>query len=102
MRASLGPRYGPGYPGTWDDLAAVRLAFRPGVTRSEDRDRGLGLKIVADMVRGWGGDLRLRSGTAAFVAGASAGAAGRVSGLAYFPGTQVDVRLPGAPGFSLR
>jgi hypothetical protein len=102
LRASLAPRYAREFPGPFDDLAAVRLAFRRGVTRCEDPDRGLGLKIVAEMVRGWGGSLRLRSGTAAFAVGGASGPRLPVAGLAAFPGTQIGIRLPGAPGFALR
>jgi len=65
------------------------------VTGSGDPDRGLGLAAVADMVRAWGGTLRLRSGTAACEVGAHPGERG---GLAPFPGTQVAIRLPHAAG----
>jgi hypothetical protein len=102
MRASLAPRYAAGFPGTWSDQAAVRLAFRPGVTRCDDPDRGLGLKAVAEMVRGWRGTLRLRSGTAALTLSAAEAEPGPGSVLTAFPGTQVSIRLSGAPGFSLR
>jgi len=93
VRASLAPRYADRIPGSWDDRAAVRLAFRRGVTGSGDPDRGLGLAAVADMVRAWGGTLRLRSGTAACEVGARPGERG---GLAAFPGTQVAITLPQA------
>ena len=95
VRASLAPRYADRLPGAWDDRAAVRLAFRRGVTGSGDPDRGLGLAAVADMVRAWGGTLRLRSGTAACEVGAHPRE--RV-GLAAFPGTQVAISLPHAAG----
>lgn len=93
VRASLAPRYADRLPGSWDDRAAVRLAFRRGVTGSGDPDRGLGLAAVADMVRAWGGRLRLRSGTAACEIGAQPG---ERSGLAPFPGTQASITLPQA------
>jgi hypothetical protein len=93
VRASLAPRYAGGYPGTWDDRAAIGLAFESGVTGSGDPDRGLGLAAVADLVRAWGGALRLRSGTAARVVGAHPTERG---GLPSFPGTQVSIRLPHA------
>lgn len=98
VRASLAPRYAGRFPGAWDDRTAVDLAFHTGVTRCEDPDRGLGLKAVAGMVRAWSGLLRLRSGTAAYSLGPGmtpkSGA-----GLAAFPGTQISIRIPGAPGF---
>ncbi|MHB8834887.1 MAG: ATP-binding protein [Candidatus Methylomirabilia bacterium] len=93
VRASLAPRYANRHPGPWDDRAAVRLAFQLGVTGSGDPHRGLGLAAVADMVRAWGGTLRLRSGTAACEVGAHPGERG---GLAPFPGTQVAIHLPHA------
>jgi hypothetical protein len=95
VRASLAPCYADSTPGAWDDRTAVRLAFRSGVTGSGDPDRGLGLTAVADMVRVWGGALRLRSGTAACDVGVRPGVIG---GLADFPGTQVNIRLPHAAG----
>ena len=45
--------------------------------------------------RAWGGALRLRSGTAACDVGTRLGVIG---GLATFPGTQVNIRLPHAAG----
>ncbi len=93
VRASLAPRYADRLPGSWDDRAAVRLAFRRGVTGSGDPDRGLGLAAVADLVRAWGGRLRLRSGTAACEVGARPG---ERSSLAAFPGTQASITLPEA------
>lgn len=95
VRASLAPRYADRLPGAWDDAAAVRLAFRRGVTGSGDPDRGLGLAAVAEMVRAWGGSLRLRSGTATCEVGAHPGLR---TGLTSFPGTQVSIRLPHAAG----
>ncbi len=96
VRASLAPRYADRLPpGSWDDRSAIRLAFRRGVTGSGNPDRGLGLAAVADMVRAWGGKLRLRSGTAACEVGAHPGERDR---LAPFPGTQVNITLPQAAG----
>ena len=95
VRASLAPRYAGSAPGAWNDRTAVRLAIRRGVTGSGDPDRGLGLAAVADLVRAWGGALRLRSGTAACDVGTRLGVIG---GLATFPGTQVNIRLPHAAG----
>jgi hypothetical protein len=65
------------------------------VTGSGDPDRGLGLAAVAELVRAWGGSLRLRSGTAACEVGARPGVR---TGLTSFPGTQVAIRLPHAAG----
>lgn len=95
VRASLAPRYAAGFAGTWDDRAAIGLAFESGVTGTDNPDRGLGLAAVADLVRAWGGSLRLRSGTAARVVGAHPSERG---GLPHFPGTQVTIRLPHAAG----
>ena len=93
VRASLGPRYAGRFPGSWDDRVAIGLAFESGVTGSGDPDRGLGLAAVADLVRAWGGTLRLRSGTAARTVGAHPS---ERAGLPLFPGTQVSIRLPHA------
>ncbi|HEY5997734.1 MAG TPA: ATP-binding protein [bacterium] len=95
VRASLAPRYAAGFAGTWDDGAALGLAFESGVTGTGDPDRGLGLAAVSNLVRAWGGSLRLRSGTAARVVGAHPS---ERAGLPHFPGTQVSIRLPHAAG----
>ncbi len=95
VRASLAPRYASGFLGSWDDQTAIGLAFTSGVTGSGDPDRGLGLAAVADVVRAWGGSLRLRSGTADRVVGAHPSQRAR---LPFFPGTQVAVCLPQAAG----
>ncbi len=95
VRASLAPRYAAGFPEKWGDREAVRLAFRRGVSASGEPGRGLGLKLVAEMVRGWGGRLLLRSGTAAFAIAPPWGPRPRRGGLAPFPGTQVNIFLPG-------
>lgn len=95
VRASLSPRYAAAHAGAWDDREAIRLAFQQGVTGTGNPDRGLGLAAVADMIRAWGGALRLRSGTAACEVGARPG---ERLGLAPFPGTQVSIRLPHAAG----
>ena len=95
VRESLAGRYAHGAD-RWDDATAVRTVFLEGVSRFADQGRGLGLKAVAAMVRGWGGSLRLRSGTAA--GGVVPGGPGNApcNGLAHFPGTQVDVIVPHA------
>jgi hypothetical protein len=94
IRASLSRRYASRFPGSWDDRAAVRLAFQRHVSRVEEPGRGLGLKLVAEMVRGWNGRLLLRSGTAAYAISSSRGPRPRRRNLAPFPGTQVNVFLP--------
>jgi hypothetical protein len=64
------------------------------VSRIDEPGRGLGLKLVAEMVRGWDGRLLLRSGTAAYAINPSWGPRPRRRGLAPFPGTQINIFLP--------
>jgi hypothetical protein len=94
VRRSLAGRYASRFPGSWDDRKAVRFAFQRHVSRFDEAGRGLGLKLVAEMIRGWGGRLLLRSGTAAFAISPPWGPRPRRSGLAPFPGTQINVFLP--------
>lgn len=94
IRESLSRRYASRFPGSWDDRRAVRLAFQRHVSRVPDPGRGLGLKLVAEMVRGWNGRLLLRSGTAAYAIHPSWGPRPRRRDLASFPGTQINVFLP--------
>ena len=96
VRQSLENRYASKFPGSWGDREAVRLAFRRWVSRFEEPGRGMGLKLVAEMVRGWGGRLLLRSGTAAYAVYPGWGGRPRRSGLAPFPGTQINIMLPSA------
>jgi hypothetical protein len=94
VRRSLAARYASRHPGTWDDRTAVRLAFRRWVSRFDEPGRGLGLKLVAEMVRGWGGRLLLRSGTAAYAICPPWGPRPRRTGLPFFPGAQINIFLP--------
>jgi hypothetical protein len=94
VRRSLAGRYASRFPDSWDDRKAVRLAFQRHVSRLDEAGRGLGLKLVAEMIRGWGGRLLFRSGTAAFAISPPWGPRPRRSGLAPFPGTQINVFLP--------
>lgn len=94
VRESLSGRYASLFPGSWDDRRAVRLAFQRHVSRISDPGRGLGLKLVAEMVRGWNGRLLLRSGTAAYAIHPSWGPRPRRRNLAPFPGTQINIFLP--------
>lgn len=97
VRRSLASRYAARFEKTWDDRTAVRLAFQRRVSRFDEPGRGLGLKLVAEMVRGWGGRMLLRSGTAAYAIHPGWGSRPRRSGLPPFPGTQINIFLPSAP-----
>jgi hypothetical protein len=97
VRRSLASRYASRFEDGWDDRKAVRLAFQRWVSRFDEPGRGLGLKLVAEMVRGWGGRLLLRSGTAAYAIHPGWGSRPRRSGLSPFPGTQINIFLPSAP-----
>lgn len=102
IRKSLSCRYASRFPGSWDDRRAVRLAFQRHVSRVADPGRGLGLKLVAEMVRGWNGRLLLRSGTAAYAIHPSWGPHPRRRDLAPFPGTQINVFLPSLAEYTER
>lgn len=97
VRRSLASRYASRFEDGWDDRKAVRLAFQRWISRFDEPGRGLGLKLVAEMVRGWGGRLLLRSGTAAYAIHPGWGSRPRRSGLSPFPGTQINIFLPSAP-----
>jgi len=96
IRESLKPRFALRHPRPWDDREALHMAFRRGVSRFDEPGRGLGLKLVAEMVRGWRGRLLVRSGTAAYAIDRSWGGRPRRRGLQNFPGVQINFYLPSA------
>lgn len=78
-----------------DDSEALEKAFLRGVSRHSDEGRGQGLAAVRKFVRKWDGKISIRSGTAkvSIVPDWAFGKL-RESGLAYFPGSQVNIMLP--------
>lgn len=78
-----------------DDADALEKALLHGASRHADEGRGHGLAGVRRFVNEWNGKLSMRSGTAriSLIPSWSRGKK-RESGLAYFPGAQINIMLP--------
>jgi anti-sigma regulatory factor (Ser/Thr protein kinase) len=77
------------------DLNAIEQAFLHGASRYEDEGRGHGLAAVRRFVDQWQGKLSIRSGTARVsLIPAWARGSERERGLAFFPGSQINIMLP--------
>lgn len=78
-----------------DDLEAIDRALFHAISRYDDEGRGHGLAAVRRFVNKWNGKFSIRSGTArlSIVPQWSWGRK-RESGLARFPGAQINLMLP--------
>ena len=77
------------------DFDAIDKALLHGASRYEDEGRGLGLASVRRFVDQWKGKLSIRSGTAklSIIPKWSRGR-DQERGLAFFPGSQINIMLP--------
>jgi hypothetical protein len=82
----------------WDEAKALDLAFAPGVSskKNSNQTRGIGLPTVLGAVKRSGGSLVCRTGTSKAFLGywRHSWRTERKVGLAMFPGTQLEVRMP--------
>lgn len=77
------------------DLDAIDKALLQGASRYEDEGRGHGLASVRRFVNQWQGRLSIRSGTARLsVIPAWMQGREQERGLAFFPGSQINILLP--------
>lgn len=83
-------RKNPAYADISGDVAAVQTALELGVTSTPERNAGIGLFVTKLLLKGNGGILMVRSGTATVVAGASERTATTDVAL---PGTLVTIRV---------
>lgn len=78
-----------------DDLVAIESALIDGMSRYDDRGRGHGLAGVKRFVSQWNGKLSIRSGSAKVSVIPDWGwGRKKETGLAYFPGAQINILLP--------
>ncbi len=80
----------------WGDGAAIEAALFQNVSRYRDPGRGQGFAMIKRYLGKWAGKISIRSGTArrALVPGWDDDVPG-VDGLAFFPGSQVMIVVPG-------
>ncbi len=77
------------------DLDAIDKALLHGASRFEDEGRGHGLAAVRRFVNQWNGKLSIRSGTARLsIIPEWARGREQERGLAFFPGSQINIMLP--------
>jgi hypothetical protein len=79
----------PDYADIEDDVTAIRMALRPRVTATPERNSGIGLYVTRALLRANGGGLVLRSGRAAVYSGAHER---EEPSLDHFPGTLAALR----------
>lgn len=78
-----------------NDIEAVEMALVKGVSRHAAKGRGHGLASVRKFVNQWKGKISIRSGSARFsIIPEWSWGRSRESGLAFFPGAQVNIMLP--------
>ena len=81
----------------WGDATALEAALIHGVSRFRDPGRGQGLRGIRMWSERWSGKLSIRSGTARIVrVPAWDEDVPLADGLAAFPGTQLQLVVPGA------
>lgn len=90
IQASLRERYGD-----LDETEAIRQALEPGVSGIEDPGRGRGLSEIVEGVTGFGGVVRVRSGSAARRVTRNGASSEKVS---YLRGTIVGAKVLCRPG----
>ncbi len=78
------------------DIQAIEKALLHGASRYVEEGRGHGLAAVRRLVNQWNGKLSIRSGTAklSLIPHWARGKAKEL-GLAYLPGAQINIMLPG-------
>ncbi len=92
LEASQGKRLGD----RWSDGQALESALFHGISRFRDPGRGQGLAGTKGYLARWQGKISIRSGTARVaVVPPWDNEPARTDGLAWFPGAQVTVLIPG-------
>lgn len=92
LESSQAKRFGD----RWDDGLAIETALIHGVSRFRDPGRGQGLAGTKGYLARWQGKIAIRSGTARVViAPAWDDEPAMTEALAWFPGAQVTVVIPG-------
>ena len=96
FRGSLSDEHSARFADRWGDVTALEAAFIHGLTRFPDSGRGQGIQQIRKQVRRWGGLISIRSGTARIADVPEwFDAPPLEEGLSDFPGTQINILLPG-------
>jgi hypothetical protein len=92
LEASQAKRFGD----RWDDATALETALIHSISRFRDPGRGQGLAGTKRYLARWQGKIAIRSGTARVaIVPAWDDAPPMTTGLAWFPGAQVTLEVPG-------
>lgn len=92
LEASQAKRFGE----RWDDATALETGLIHSISRFRDPGRGQGLAGTKRYLARWQGKIAIRSGTARVaIVPAWDDAPPMATGLAWFPGTQVTLEVPG-------
>jgi hypothetical protein len=94
LEATMAKRIGD----RWSDGAAIESALIQGISRFRDPGRGQGLAGIKRYLSRWHGKVSIRSGTARVKFGPEwqwDDEPPRSENLAWFPGSQVTVIIPG-------
>lgn len=92
LEATQAKRFGD----RWNDGVAIETALIHNISRFRDPGRGQGLLSTKRYLARWQGKISIRSGTARVaIVPPWDDELARTEGLAYFPGSQVNVFLPG-------
>ncbi|CAN5865877.1 hypothetical protein BH23GEM3_BH23GEM3_20010 [soil metagenome] len=95
FRGSLSKEHSARFGDRWSDATALEAAFLQNVTRFREPGRGQGLKQIRRSVGRWDGKVAIRSGSARIAAIPDwDDAAPMQTGLAPFPGAQIQILLP--------
>jgi anti-sigma regulatory factor (Ser/Thr protein kinase) len=92
LEATQAKRFGD----RWSDAQAIETALIHGISRFRDPGRGQGLSGIKRYLARWEGKISIRSGTARVaIVPAWDDEPPRMEGLAWFPGSQVTIVIPG-------
>ncbi len=95
FRASLEASEAGRYGDRWGDAAALEAALIHNVSRFRDPGRGQGLAAIKRFLSAWQGKISIRSGTARLsIVPAWDDDPPVTDGLAFFPGSQVQIVIP--------
>ena len=96
FRRSLEPTQSKRYGDRWDDATALEAGLIHSISRFRDPGRGQGLAGTKRYLARWQGKIAIRSGTARVaIVPAWDDEPPMTTGLAWFPGTQVTLEVPG-------
>ena len=95
FRRSLEATAARTYGDRWNDAAAIQAALYHNLSRFREQGRGQGLASIKRFSAGWMGKISIRSGTARVSTPVEwDDEPVQIEGLAWFPGSQVQIVIP--------